>query len=33
MNEIHRRFAEIDNGTIILVDHDTVIQELRGKYA
>ena len=33
MDEIHRRCAAIDNGTDKLVDHDRVIQRLRGKYA
>ena len=33
MDEIHRRCAAIDNGTDKLVDHDTVMQQLRGKYA
>jgi hypothetical protein len=33
INEINRRCAEIDNGTSKLVDHDAVIQHLRGKYA
>ncbi|MEI7869636.1 MAG: addiction module protein [Candidatus Methylumidiphilus sp.] len=32
MDEIHRRCDAMDNGTTGLVDNDTVIQQLRGKY-
>jgi hypothetical protein len=31
--EIHRRCAAIDNGTARLVDHESVLKQLRAKYA
>jgi len=33
LEEIHQRCAAIDNGTARLVDHESALQQLRGKYA